>query len=82
MVAQHGQGDQETFEASLIVKASPLLAPLHSCVWPTIKAFSKCGHRLCSPFLGGKCFFILLVDTHSKCPEVFIYLQIPPLKGQ
>ena len=56
-------------EACLAVKAFPPLAPLHPWVWPS-RPFQRVHIDFAGP-LCGKMFF-LLVDAHSKWPEMFI----------
>ena len=56
-------------ETCLSVKAPPPLAPLYPWVWSS-RPFQQVHIDFAGPFLG-KMFF-LLVDAHSKWPEVFI----------
>ena len=59
----------KTCEQCLAVKHSPPAAPLHFWVWPD--APWKCVHiDFTGPFFGH--MFLLVVDTHSKWPEVII----------
>ena len=64
--------DLETLAKSCVsclsVKQSPASAPLHPWTWPS-KPWTRVHVDFAGPFMG-KMFFIL-VDAHSKWPEVF-----------
>ena len=50
------------------VKHAPTAAPLHPWIWPT-KPWQRIHVDFAGPFMGTS--FLVVVDTHSKWPEVF-----------
>lgn len=50
------------------VKQAPAAAPLHPWIWPT-KPWQRIHMDFAGPFLGKS--FLIVVDAHSKWPEVF-----------
>ena len=67
MVAEHGQESQRCCQPCQSVKSSLAVAPLHPWIWPD-RPWQRVHIDFAGPLKGR--MFSVLVDAHSKWPEV------------